>query len=126
MRYSFQYIDRRWRRDNNIRQIIVRATNTRHKTIEVSIISNHLTRDAQRLIEPMFKRWIQENDFKYLDTRFGINEITSYAVIHYRNLEKIIRDKQVKSGVYKALEVTKRELSKQLEPCSSINTAVKK
>ncbi len=112
--YSFQYIDRRWRRDNNIRQIIVRATNPRHKTIEVSIISNHLTRDAQQLIEPMFKRWIQENDFKYLDTHFGVNEITSYAVIHYRNLEKIIRDKEVKSGLYKALEVKKRKLSKQL------------
>ena len=28
----------------------------------------------------MFNRWLQENDFKYRDKHFGINQITSYLV----------------------------------------------
>ena len=31
----------------------------------------------------MFGRWLQENDVKYLDKHFGINQITSYRVIEY-------------------------------------------
>ncbi len=113
-RYTFHYIDQRWKRNPQIRQVIVRATNPREKTIEVSILSNDLIRNAQELIDLMFNRWIQENDFKYLDNHFGINEITSYGAIHYKNLEKTIKDREVKSGTYKALETQKDKLSKQL------------
>jgi hypothetical protein len=49
-----------------------------------------------------------------LDAHFGINEITSYGVISYKKLEKTLQDKQVKSGVYKALEKQRMAIKKQL------------
>lgn len=113
-RYCFEFIDGVWKRDNKIRQIIVRATNPRGRTIEVSILTNDLNRQAKEVVMLMFLRWIQENDFKYLDIHFGINEITSYGAIHYRELENIVEDKQVKSGAFKALEVKKAKLKKRL------------
>lgn len=113
-KYSFEYIDQLWERDNKIRQIIVRATNPRWRTIEVSILTNDLERSAEEIIELMFSRWIQENDFKYLDKHFGINEITSYKADHYKKLEKVIEDKDVKSGAYKALEKKRGKLSTRL------------
>ena len=113
-RYQFEYIDQLWERDDKIRQIIVRATNPGGRTIEVSILTNDLERSAQEIIELMFSRWIQENDFKYLDKHFGINEITSYRADHYKKLEKVIEDKDIKSGEYKALEKRKRKLRTRL------------
>jgi hypothetical protein len=34
----------------------------------------------------MFHRWLQENDFKYMEKHFGINQITSYASHSYEEL----------------------------------------
>jgi hypothetical protein len=113
-RYQFEYIDQRWERDDKIRQIIVHATNPGGRTIEVSILTNDLERNAQEIIELMFSRWIQENDFKYLDKHFGINEITSYRADHYKKLANVIEDKDIKSGEYKALEKKKRKLRTRL------------
>jgi len=63
----------------------------------------------------MFNRWLQENDFKYLDKHFGINELTSYASFSYKELAKIIDDKQIKRGEYKALEKQRTQIKKQLK-----------
>ena len=52
----------------------------------------------------MFRRWLQENDFKYLDKHFGMNQITSYASVSYKDLKDQVEDKQMKSGEYKALQ----------------------
>ena len=104
LQYTFSYHDQLWSRQNNMRRLIVRATNPKGKQIQVSILTNDLHRSAKELIELMFTRWIQENDFKYLDTHFGINEITSYGVTAYKDLEKVANDRQVKTGQYKALE----------------------
>ncbi len=112
--YNFRYIDRRWKREEEIRQIIVRATNPGGNTIEVSVISNDLNRNAQQLIRLMFNRWIQENDFKYPDSHFGINEITSYGATHYKNLQDSVKDKQIKSGAFKALTANRGKLNREL------------
>jgi hypothetical protein len=45
----------------------VRATNPRGKTIEVAIITTDRTRPAAEILGLMFRRWLQENDFKYLE-----------------------------------------------------------
>ena len=63
----------------------------------------------------MFDRWIQENDFKYLDVHFGINEITSYAVLSYQDIKKHLKDKQEKSGTYKDLEKQRLQLKSKLK-----------
>ena len=112
--YSFVFIDRPWSKDPSIRQIIVKATNPRNRTIEVSILATDQERSAIWIITAMFHRWLQENDFKYLDKHFGINEITSYAVLSYRKLQNFVEDKQVKSGTLKALERQRYHLQEQL------------
>lgn len=113
--YHFEYLDEPWPRNKKLRRLIVRATNPKENTIEVSILSNHLKRPAEELIELMFSRWLQENDFKYMDVHFGINEITSYAIIPYKALEKAVNDKQIKSGDYKAAEKQRAGIKQKLK-----------
>ena len=62
-----------------------------------------------------FLRWLQENDFKYLDKHFGINQITSYASVSYKDLKDQVDDKQMKSGEYKALEKERKTLRTHLK-----------
>ena len=114
-RYQFFYCDNRWSKQNNIRQIIVKAINPNNNSIVVSILCNDLNRCAKDIINLMFDRWIQENDFKYLDVHFGINEITSYAVLSYKDIKKHLKDKQEKSGLYKALVKQRLLLKSQLK-----------
>jgi hypothetical protein len=66
--YHFKYIDELWEKDEAIRRLIVRATNPKGRCVEVSILCTDLVRNAQELIILIFRRWIQENDFKYLQT----------------------------------------------------------
>lgn len=112
--YEFRFMDRPWQKDPSIRQIIIRATNPKGNTIEVSILATDPERDAESIIRLMFKRWLQENDFKYLDTHFGINEITSYAVLSYRELTALVHDRETKSGQFKALQIRKQEIHGRL------------
>ena len=61
----------------------------------------------------MFGRWVQENDFKYLDKHFGINQITSYGVTGYEELREQVEDRQVRSAETKALQEQRRQLKAQ-------------
>src|SRR5262249_21422591 len=112
--YHFEYMDRPWAADPKMRQLVVRATNPRNKTVEVGILSDDHNRVSQQIITLMFRRWIQENDFKYLDKHFGINEITSYASVAYKELQAQLQDKQVQSGADKALQEQQRQTKRQL------------
>lgn len=114
-RYHFQFTDDAWPRHEKLRRLIVRATNPKGNTIEVSILANDMKRPAEELIELMFSRWLQENDFKYLDVHFGINEITSYSIISYKELTIAVNDKQIKSGAYKALEKQRINIKQKLK-----------
>ncbi len=71
-RYHFSYCDERWSRNNDIRRIVVEATNAKGRSIIVSILCSELHRCANEIITLMFDRWLQENDFKYLDEHFVI------------------------------------------------------
>lgn len=62
--YHLEYVDGLWAKDQRLRQIVVRATNPDGRTIQVSILTDDLTRPAMEIIALMFNRWIQENDFK--------------------------------------------------------------
>ena len=114
-RYDFEYIDQDWAKKKNVRQIIVRATNPKRKTIEVSILTDDTRRKAEEMIELMFYRWVQENDFKYSQKHFGINEITSYSKISYQELKDLIEDKQIKRGEYKAYEKEAETIRRKLK-----------
>jgi hypothetical protein len=75
--YPLEYGDRTWLQDQRLRQIVVQATNPQGRVIQVSILTDDKKADAALIVRRMFNRWLQENDFKYLDKHFGINQITS-------------------------------------------------
>ena len=101
---NYQYQDGTWDKDPGMRRIIVRVMDKKWKVlIEVSILTDDKDRRAEEVIELMLKRWVQENDFKYLIKHFGINQITTYAFVDYKDLRDKIEDKLYTSGRYKEL-----------------------
>ena len=111
--YGFEYVERPWEKNPLLRQIVVQATDDKGRTIQVAILTDDLKRAAIQIIKLMFQRWLQENDFKYLDKHFGINQITSYRSIDYEKLKGQVEDRQVKSAARKALD---RKLKDVTEP----------
>jgi hypothetical protein len=114
-KYQFVYLDQNWPRDPRMRQVRVRATNPEGRTIELGILTDDPQRPAAEVIRLMFRRWLQENDFKYLEKHFGINQLTSYTSVSYREMRDRVEDKQMKSGAYKALEKERQEICRQLK-----------
>jgi hypothetical protein len=108
--YHLQYCDRTWPKNEALRQIVVQATNPHGRVIQVSILTDDQKGAAVVIIGLMFGRWVQENDFKYLDKHFGINQITSYGVTGYDELREQVEDRQVRSAEAKALQEQRRQL----------------
>jgi hypothetical protein len=102
--YRFEWIEGAWPKNPQLRRIIVRATNPEGKQVEVSILCDDFGRLAKEIVWLMFDRWVQENDFKYLDVHFGINEITSYRSETYAKIRNELEDREVKNAAYTALE----------------------
>ena len=107
--YHLQYRDGPWPKEPRLRQIVVQATNPRGRVIQVSILTDDPQSGAPTIIRLMFGRWVQENDFKYLDKHFGINQITSYGVTGYEELRQEVADRQVRSAEAKALQEQRRQ-----------------
>lgn len=71
--------------------------------MELSILTDDTERPTTEVIGLMLKRWVQENDFKYLIGHFGINQITSYAFTDYKDLKDKIEDKMYTCSEHKSL-----------------------
>ena len=100
----YKYQERQWDKNPAMRQIIVRVLDKNWDVlIEVSILADDKKRPAREVIELMLKRWVQENDFKYLIKHFGINEITTYAFTDYKELKDKIEDKVFTCTKHKTL-----------------------
>jgi hypothetical protein len=108
--YHLEYWEGPWPKDERLRQIVVQATNPKGQTIQVSILTDDTQRAATQIVQLMFCRWIQENDFKYLDKHFGINQITSYGATGYEQLREQVQDRQVRSVEAKVLQEQRRQL----------------
>jgi hypothetical protein len=113
--YRFEYVDRAWEKNPRLRQIVVRATDDKGRTIQVALLTDDLKRAAIEIIQLMFQRWLQENDFKYLDKHFGINQITSYRSIEYEKLQGQVEDREVKSADRKALDLKLKQVTEPLK-----------
>jgi len=101
---TYQYQELQWDRNEKIRQLIVRIPGKNGTGIvEVSILTDDLSGEATEIIFLMFKRWVQENDFKYLIAHFGLDQITSYLFDDYKDVSDTVTDKDHISGAYKAL-----------------------
>jgi hypothetical protein len=116
--YSFEYFEQPWKKNPKLRQIVVQATAPNGRTIQVALLTDDGERKAEQIIRLIFCRWLQENDFRYLDQHFGINQITSYRCIEYEKLKGQVEDREVRSGTRKALDQrlhqANRTLSKDL------------
>ena len=108
--YHLEYWDRSWPKDQRLRQLVVQATNPNGRTIQVAVLTDDRKRAALEIVRLIFSRWIQENDFKYLDKHFGINQITSYGAVGYEELCDQVEDRQVRSAEAKALQEQRRQL----------------
>jgi hypothetical protein len=113
--YRFEYVDKPWEKNPLLRQIVVQATDDKDRTIQVAILTDDLKRAAIEIIKLMFQRWLQENDFKYLDKHFGINQITSYRSIEYEKLKGQVEDREVKSAARKALDLKLKQATEPLK-----------
>lgn len=111
--YSFEYLDQAWEKDPRLRRIIVQATDAKGRVVQVAILTDDTSRPAKEIILLMFQRWLQENDFKYLDKHFGINQITSYRVIEYDQLRDKVKDRQIKSSQRKLLGQRRQKVRQQ-------------
>ena len=116
--YSFECQESPWPKDPSVRRIIVRATNPSGRIIEVSILCNNPDMDMKKIVTLMFNRWVQENNFKYLDRHFGLMQITSYASENYKDIANTLADRLVDSPQYLELKrqfaAVEQELAKQL------------
>jgi hypothetical protein len=108
--YHFEYIHRPWAKNPAIRQIIVRATNPNGNTVQLSVLTDDAQRPVFAIVRLMFNRWIQENDFKYLNKHFGINQLTSYRSTPYEQLRDQLTDRQVPNHAYVEKVKTGRQL----------------
>jgi len=113
--YRFEYVERPWEQNSLLRQIVVQAIDDKGRTIQVAILTDDLKRAAIEIIKFMFQRWLQENDFKYLDKHFGINQITSYRSIEYEKLKGQVEDREVKSAARKALDLKLKQVTEPLK-----------
>ena len=52
---------------SGMRRIIVKATNHNGNTITVSILCSNPLMPVEDVVWLIFNRWLQEDDFKYLD-----------------------------------------------------------
>jgi len=100
--WRFECQEAPWPKDPELRRIVVRAWNPNRRQVEVSILTTapHCllsTRDAVRF---MFNRWLQENDFRYLDTHFGIMQATSYDSKSYAEIQGELHDRPVECREY--------------------------
>ena len=113
--YTFEYQSETYEKNASMRLIRVRATNPNGRIVELGILTNQPERNPEELIRLMFTRWLQENDFKYMEKHFGINQITSYATLSYADLQGSLEDRQVKNGEYKALKKQRSTLRAKLK-----------
>ncbi|MCP3921652.1 MAG: hypothetical protein GY714_03610 [Desulfobacterales bacterium] len=113
---TYEYQEYRWDKNDKIRQLIVRLPEKKgNGIVEVSILTDDLSRAATVIIFLMLKRWIQENDFKYLIAHFGLDQITSYLFDNYKDIAETITDKEHVSGTYKALTKELDKIRKKLK-----------
>ena len=82
------------------------------KVAQLSVLTDDLNRPAKEIVWLIFNRWIQENDFNYIDKHMGMKQITSYQSIDYSELRDHLVDRQVPNELY----VQKTKEGSQMHP----------
>jgi hypothetical protein len=111
--YTFSWKEEPWPQNPQIRRIIVAATNPAGATHVLAILATDPHRPAAAIIHRIFNRWIQENDFKYLDKHFGINQITSYRSTPYTQLRASLNDRLVPNHLWQQKHREGQQITKK-------------
>jgi hypothetical protein len=111
---TFQCQESRWKRDPSFRRITVRVAREGAKDIQVSVLTSNPHMDIQDVVWAIFRRWIQENDFKYLDNHFGFNQLTSRDSARFADRVDDFRDRPVDSPEYRELKTALQTLETKL------------
>jgi len=94
--------------------IVCRLHRPGKEVAEIAMIRIGPTLSVRKVVKRMTRRWLQENDFKYSNTHFGLDQITSYRVTPYIRLAKEVEDRQIANGLRLALQQQTRELRVEL------------
>ena len=113
--YRFDWQEHPWPREPRFQRLIVRASNPEGRQIEVAILTSDPHRDRRSVIRTMFNRWLQENDFGYMNRHVGINELTSRSHETYASIGEHLDDRYVLSREYKALRREKMRAESALK-----------
>ena len=126
-KYTFRCQESVWEKADNFRKVIVQATNDNGRTITVSVLCSHPTMGIQDLVWYIFNRWLQENDFKYLDENYGINQLDSRAHVSFAEKADEFKDRDAESAEYRLLKKLANEAGKKLaKSLLKLNQAEKK
>jgi len=112
--WHFQMQEHRWSVLPHWRRIIVRASNPKGNTIEVSILCSDPAAALGKIIDLMFNRWLQENDFGMLDRYYGMQQITSYQRTAYSAIADTLRDREITTAEYKQRRKVRNQARRQL------------
>ena len=94
-----------WERDRSFRRILVRVTRPGSpEAAQLSILASHPDMSVEDIVWAISRRWLQENDFKYLKANFGIDQLTSRASCSFRERAEQFGDRPVDSPEYKKLK----------------------
>ena len=113
-KYSFECQESLWSKMSGIRRIIVKATNHNGDTITVSVLCSNPEMPLEDVVWLIFNRWLQENDFKYLDRHFGIDQLDSRAHGNFKNRMDEFTDRSAESTEYKKLKKESKTTSAAL------------
>lgn len=113
--YRFRIQEAPWLRDSSIRRLVVLVIPPEGKPKEVSVLCTHPTMDRKKIVRLIFKRWLQENDFKNLDQHFGLMQMISRRSESYAEIAQSLTDQTVENPEFRALLDRKHELEKILQ-----------
>jgi len=107
--YEFDCQESEWSKLYGFRKIVVKARKYKNgkqkgKGVTVSIISSNPNMSIEKIVWLIFNRWLQENDFKYLNIYFGINQLDSRAYDSFEKEADNFKDRPVDSPEYKKLK----------------------
>ena len=111
--WCFRCQEASWPKHPGMRRIVVRVTPPNGVETEVSVLCSNPFMRLEEAVTLIFNRWIQENDFWYLDTYFGISQLTAYASQSYEDIAHQLRDRPVECPEYRELKNRHRERERQ-------------
>jgi hypothetical protein len=107
--YCFSCQEQPWDKRHSWRRLLVRATGPKGETVQLSILCSNPHISLKEAVWLMFNRWLQENNFKYLNKHFGLGQITSYKTKEFAAEAENFRDKEVDSIEYRELKKQRQQ-----------------